>query len=51
MKHAEIFGPSVNVNGGLPNSPGFRLEKEKNGEMIYKAKVGKKIVEMKHTIK
>ena len=42
LEHAQTYGPSINVDGGLPNSPGFRRGKEKNGMVEYTAKVGKK---------
>lgn len=50
LEHAKIYGPSINVDGGLPNSPGFRRGREKNGTVEYTTKVGKKKITRKHHI-
>ena len=50
LDHAETYGPSINVNGGLPNSLGFRIGKEKNGTVEYTTKIGKKTITRKHYI-
>ena len=50
LDHAETYGPSINVNGGLPNSPGYRMGREKNGAVEYSAKIGKKIITRKHYV-
>ena len=48
LDHAQTYGPSINVNSGLPNSPGFRRGREKNGTVEYTAKIGKKKITRKH---
>lgn len=48
FKHTEEYGPSINVNGGLLNSPGYRQVGEKNGDLIFEGKVGNKTILRKH---
>ena len=42
LDHAGTYGASINVNGGLEASPGYRRGKEKNGKVEFRKKVGKK---------
>ena len=48
FRHTEAFGPSINVNGGLLNSPGYKQVGERNGDLLFEGKVGKKTVVRKH---
>ena len=51
LNHTQLYGPSINVNGGLPNSPGYILKKEKNGDLIYETKIGDNKIQRKHGLK
>ena len=38
QRNLNMYGPRINVNGGLENSPGFKLEENENGMSTYTRK-------------
>ena len=47
QQNLDMYGPRINVNGGLENSPGYRLAQDRNGKSTYVRKFGGKIETLK----
>ena len=46
----QTYGPNINVNGGLANSPGYVMEKMNNAEMRYSTDYTGKKITYSHTV-